>query len=124
MEKFERGHRELIVWQQAVDLSVQIILLSEAFAQRHGFVLRDQMQRSGMSIPNNIAEGSGRGTKKDYVAFLRIARGSLRELDTQIEIAVRIGALPISEAEKLFAACSSIGRLLTRLIQSLTNLKP
>jgi four helix bundle protein len=121
MENSERTHRNLLVWKQAVDLAVRVIVLSNAFPPSSGFVLRDQMQRSAISVPSNIAEGSGRRTKKDFLAFLRIARGSLRELDTQVEIASRIGALDTKQAEEILEACNSVGRLLSRLIKSLQH---
>ncbi len=75
-------------------------------------------------MASNIAEGSGRGSAKDFVNFLRIARGSLRELDTQVEIAARCDLLALEDAEDLLARCQSISALLSRPIQSLTKKEP
>ena len=114
MDSRERTHRNLLVWKQALELAVRVTDLSNAFLPKFGYALRDQMQRSAISVPSNIAEGSGRRTKKDFLGFLRIARGSLRELDTQVEIAQRIGALTPVQGEEILLACDSVGRLLSR----------
>ena len=114
-----KTYRDLIVWQQAVDLADTVMRLTDNFPVKRGFVLRDQMLRASISVPCNIAEGSGRGTKKDYTAFLRYAMGSLRELETQVELAKRAKLLSAEDAGALVNTCDSVGRLLTRLIQSL-----
>jgi four helix bundle protein len=120
-----KSYRDLVVWQHAVELADRILNLSGDFSAQRGYGLRDQMQRSAISVPSNIAEGTGRGTKKDYIAFLRYSVGSLRELETQVELAKRAKLLTLEQADELFSKCDSVGRLLTRLIQSqMTNSKP
>ncbi len=84
------SYKDLIVWQRAVELVVEIYKLTEDFPKEEIYGLTAQMRRSAVSIPSNIAEGRFRGTKKDYSQFLRIAYGSGAELETQIEIAKRL----------------------------------
>ena len=82
-----KSFREHIVWQRGVDLAKEIYNVSKDFPQREIFGLQSQMSRAAVSIPSNIAEGHRRGTKKDFVHFLRVADGSAAELETQIVIA-------------------------------------
>lgn len=79
-------YKDLIVWQKAVKLVVIIHELTDQFPNEEKFGLISQMRRAAVSIPSNIAEGRRRGTRKDFLSFLRIAYGSGSELETQIEI--------------------------------------
>ncbi len=79
--------KELIVWQKSVDLAREIYASTEHLPQKEQFGLQSQMRRCAVSIASNIAEGKKRGTRKDFVQFLRIADGSAAELETQITIA-------------------------------------
>jgi len=79
------------------------------------------MQRAAVSIPSNIAEGYGRGAGKDYAKHLRYARGSLDELETQIELAVPCNKLPRDQVKAAWPLTQDVGKLLTRLIQSRTT---
>src|SRR3989338_6281777 len=81
------SHKDLIVWQKGIDLSKKIYILTEKFPREEIYGITSQMRRAAISIPSNIAEGRSRGTRKDFVQFLRIAIGSASELETQIEIA-------------------------------------
>ena len=85
-------------------------------SERYGLI--SQMQRSAVSIPSNIAEGYARGAGKDYPKHLRYALGSLAEVETQIEVAVRCGRLPRVEAKSAWLLSQEVGKLLTKLIQS------
>ncbi|MGB4834142.1 MAG: four helix bundle protein, partial [Candidatus Moraniibacteriota bacterium] len=85
-----QSYKDLIVWQKAMNLVVEIYAITEKFPQQELFVLTSQMRRAAISIPSNIAEGRRRGTRKDYRQFLLIAYGSGSELETQIEIAKRL----------------------------------
>ena len=84
-----KNHRELRVWQDSVNLSLKLYEITEHFPKYEVFGLSSQIQRAGVSIPANISEGFGRGRMKEYLQFLRIAAGSLSEIDTLVEIAVR-----------------------------------
>ncbi len=114
------GHRDLKVWQQAMDLTIKIYSLSRQFPKDEMYGLTSQMRRSAVSVPSNIAEGHGRGGK-EFVRFLDIAYGSLLELETQLEIAQRIKYLNDKDANELLTVCAEIGKMLNGLKKSLTQ---
>src|SRR5688572_26837166 len=86
-----RSHRDLIVWQRAMDLVTSVYRLTEDFPKSELYGLTSQIRRCAASIPANIAEGQGRRLAGEFLQFLANARGSLLELDTHLEIAVRLG---------------------------------
>ncbi|MFN2187476.1 MAG: four helix bundle protein [Candidatus Promineifilaceae bacterium] len=88
-----RNYRDLDIWQRAVNIAVLVYQLTNDFPQSELYGLTSQMRRSAVSIASNIAEGHSRSSR-EFVQFLSIARGSVSELETQIEIASRIGLLP------------------------------
>ena len=110
------GFEDLDVWKTGCRLAVD--LYSELQESRD-YGLRDQMQRAAVSIASNIAEGSERKSKKEFVQFLFIARGSCAELRTQLYIAVSIGAISSDSASKLVAETKRIAAMLTKLITTL-----
>jgi len=113
-----RGFKDLIVWQNAKELAVEIYrITSENKAFERDFSLRDQMRRSSVSIASNIAEGDERDTDKESVRFFYIAKGSLGELRTQIEIAYSIEYLTTDVFEALDSNCKQLGKMIGRLIQ-------
>ena len=85
-----RNHKELDVWKKSMDLVELIYKITQTFPNEEKFGITSQMRRAVVSIPSNIAEGAGRGGDKECVHFLNIALGSLYEVDTQYEIAVRV----------------------------------
>ena len=87
----KKSYRDLFIWQAALDLAVDVISLTDRFPYSQRRVLVQQMQRSAVSVPSNIAEGKGRLSPRELRHFLGNARGSLFELDTQLEIACRTG---------------------------------
>lgn len=107
------------MWQRAVLLVESIYRATDGFPRSEDYALKAQMRRSAISVPSNIAEGSGRGTDKDQVQFLRIALGSLRELDTQTEIGSRVGYFSEALFHELQASIQSVEKLLAGLIASL-----
>ena len=112
-------YKELIVWQKAMALVDWVYGMMRLFPKDERFRLCDQLARAVVSIPSNIAEGCGRGSCHDYAHFLTIARGSLFETMTQLEIARRQGYLDdLSDAEAL---SSEIRRMLNSLITKLTR---
>ena len=89
----QRQYQKLVVWQSAMDLVATIYTASKRFPKSEQFGLTSQMRRAAISFPSNIAEGSSRGSDKDFNRFLNIAQGSLTELETQILIAKRLSYL-------------------------------
>jgi four helix bundle protein len=84
------SYREQFIWQRSVDLAVKCYELTQHFPQSELYGLTSQIRRSAVSVASNIAEGYGRRTKNEYIQFLHISLGSLRELDTQLIIAQRV----------------------------------
>ncbi len=114
-----RSHRDLIVWQRAIDLVTAVYRVSQSFPASEQYGLTSQVRRAAVSVPSNIAEGYGRGTSQDYLRFLRMARGSLFEIDTQLLIAMNLGILSESRYEELDAHMTEVGRVLAGLIKSI-----
>jgi len=106
--------KELKIWQKSKALVKDIYLLLESFPTSEKFVLTQQIQRSAISVPSNIAEGSGKSSNKDFNRFLEIAYGSSYELETQLLIAVDLGYIDdnhpvlqqIDEVQKMIYAFS------------------
>ncbi len=114
-----KSYRNLIVWQKAIKLVIAIYKLTETFPKSEVYGLTSQTRRAAVSIPSNIAEGSRRGSKKDFRHFVLNAYGSGAELETQIEIAKNLNfgsPTDYSEAESLL---DETMRILNRLAQSL-----
>ena len=112
-------YRQLKVWQKAMDLTVEIHSLVNKFPRAENYALSDQMRRSVVSIPSNIAEGQGRNSDKEFVNFLSIARGSLWELETQIEISERLHYIDSGQKNKVYEQTEEIGKMLNALANSL-----
>lgn len=114
-----KSYKDLEVWRVAVDVSVSVYAATREFPREETYGLTAQMRRAAVSIPSNIAEGYGRESTASYVHFLRIAQGSTKELETQLIIAGRIGALDAALRADLQANLDSISRMLRSLIRSL-----
>ncbi len=112
------GFRELLVWQKSKALAVSIYKLTREGALARDFGLSNQMQRSAVSVASNIAEGDERNTDKESVRFFYIAKGSLAELITQLEIAEEIGLLSPEQLTSIKPQCAIIGRMLGALIKA------
>ena len=115
----KRNHRDLAVWQEAVELVVQVYRTTEAFPKSEAYGLTSQIRRAASSVPANIAEGAARSSTADLLRFLSIANGSLSELDTHIEVAHRLGYLPDRTA--LDGRTARVFQLLTGLTTSLKS---
>jgi four helix bundle protein len=85
------SYKDLLVWKKAKALAVAVYRATDRFPKGELFGLTSQMRRAAISVASNIAEGQGRGSKKDFAKFLCMARGSLLELQTQLEIAEELG---------------------------------
>jgi four helix bundle protein len=114
-----RSYRDLVVWQKAIELAVLIYRLSEAFPRSEIYGLSSQMRRAGVSVPSNIAEGYGRGSRKEYLQFLFIAQGSLKELETQTILAQRMNYATAAQGDRILSESEVVGKMLGSLIRSL-----
>ena len=110
------GFKELVVWQRSKELAVQIYRLTSNGAFQKDYGLTDQMRRSAVSIPSNIAEGDQRETDKEAVRFFYVAKGSAAELNTQVIIAHEIGYLPQETFTAMQNECTEIMSMLAKLI--------
>ena len=117
----QRGHKSLDVWKESVELSVCIYRLSAGFPKTEDYGLTSQMRRAGVSVPSNIAEGAGRGVTKEFIQFLKIANGSLTELDTQLEIAMKLGYITAIQKNKMDIDMESISAKLAGLMRNLRS---
>ena len=108
----------MIAWQKAMDLVEGVYRASRSFPKDEQYGLTSQMRRAAVSVPSNIAEGQGRGGDAEMVRFLRIAHGSLRELETQILISERLQYNGPEQANKLMEMAAEVGRLINGLIRS------
>jgi len=116
-----RSYKDLIVYQKAYQLSLNIYRVTESFPKVEVYGMVSQMRRSAMSIPANIAEGYRRGHRKEYIQFLRIAQGSCGELETFMSMSKDLGFITEKDFEGLDTAQDEISRLLQALISSLST---
>jgi len=114
-----RDYRDLIVWQEAMDIAEEIYLLTQAFPRTETFGMTSQMRRCAVSIPANIAEGFGRAQRRTFIQFLRIAQGSLKELETHTTLCVRVGLLSTDQVTGVEARYLRLGKRLLSFIRSL-----
>ncbi len=114
----KNGFRDLVVWQKAKELAVIVYKETDSGAFGRDFSLSDQIRRSAVSIASNLAEGDERDTDKESVRFFYIAKGSLAELRTQLQIAHEIGYLEKDVYEKYEADCGIIGKMIGSLIKT------
>ena len=115
----EYSHKKLTVWQRAMELTDFVLDLTEQFPQKEKYRLVDQMCRAVVSIPSNIAEGRAKGSDRDFIRYLLIARESACELDTQLIISEKRNYIQSADAQKACAMCYEITSMLTVLIQKL-----
>ena len=109
-------HYDLDVWKDSMRLAREIYRVSAAFPESERYGLSAQIRRSTVSIASNIAEGAGRGTRAEYGRYLRIARGSLMEVDTQLWIACDLGF--VQDRKDLTQLIQRIAAMLNALIKS------
>lgn len=111
-----KNFKDLIVWQKSMKLVKSLYSMLEKIPSNEEYGLKNQLRRSAISVPSNIAEGSKRTTRKDYLYFLRMAQGSLAEIETQVLI---ITDLYTVEANLLLQDINEISKMLNGLISSL-----
>ena len=111
-----KDYKELIVWKRAMELVVEAYGIARKLPKEENYVLADQIRRSAVSIPSNIAEGYGRGSPKDYARFLAIARGSRYELETQLILCVDLGYVTKNEISKAICLGQEVSKILNVII--------
>ena len=116
-----RSYKDLVVWQKAMDLVTSTYRATQKFPKDEVFGLTSQARRAAVSIPSNIAEGQGRLSEKEFRHFLGQARGSLLELETQLQVAENLGYLEQQEIKVVMESCAEVGRVLNGLIASVSK---
>lgn len=113
------SYKELIVWQKSIQLVVEIYELTEDFPKEEIYGLTSQIRRAAVSIPSNIAEGRFRGTRKDFLQFLRIAYASGAEVETQLEIAKKLSKTKLLNYNKVDDLLVEVMKMLNVMINKL-----
>ncbi|MBR0178420.1 MAG: four helix bundle protein [Bacteroidales bacterium] len=116
-----RNFRNYDVWSDGVDFSIDVYKITEQFPKKETYALSDQLQRAAVSIPSNVAEGCSRRSANEFAHFLEISLGSAYEVETQMEIAVRLGYVTKEQFLKSINDVQSIEKRLTSLIN---NVRP
>lgn len=106
-----------------MDLVEAVYVATQGYPREEVYGLTSQTRRSAVSIPSNIAEGQGRGSSRDFVRFLAMARGSLCELETQLRIGARLRYIEAAAEEALLKESATVGRLLNGLIRSIATVE-
>ena len=113
-----KGFKDLRVWQKSMGLAVYVYRITNQGQLKTDYGLRDQARRSAVSVPSNIAEGDERDTDKDAIRFFYIAKGSLAELRTQMEIAFKVGYIDQKAYADIEEKAIQIGKMLGGLIKA------
>jgi four helix bundle protein len=114
-----QSYQELKVWQEAMNLAELSYKITLAFPKQETYGMISQIRRSAVSVPANNLEGYGRKTRKQYLQFLYIAQGSLKELETHFLLSVRVELASSQTITPALDLCGSVGRLLFLLIRAL-----
>ncbi len=115
MHRSAASYRDLVVWQRALDLGVTVYGLTRGWPKSEAFGLTSQVRRAAVSVAANIAEGYGRATGREFAQFLSVARGSLLEVETLIELGLRVGYVDEVSAARLALETEEIGKMLRAL---------
>jgi len=115
----EKPHKKLDVWLKSINLVQNIYEITKTFPRAEDYGLTSQIRRSAVSIPANIAEGAARQTKKEFIQFLHMAQGSLSELDTHMEIALKLDYVQKISIDEISVIMNDIDKMTTGLIKSL-----
>ena len=118
-----RSHRDLRVWHLGLELTKRIFALTRGFPEDERFGLALQLRRAAVSVPSNIAEGHARGSARDYGRFVRMALGSIGEMETQLLIARDLPRVDVAEVDATLAVLTRVCQMLTRLEGALRTTK-
>ncbi|MHB1035595.1 MAG: four helix bundle protein [Pirellulales bacterium] len=114
-----KPHKDLKVWQRGMDMVMAVYRLTAQFPSEEKYGLSSQMRRAGVSVVSNIAEGAARQGNAEFVQFLHVSLGSVSELDTQLELARRLGFVRDEDWQRLDGDLQEIDRMLIGLRNSL-----
>ena len=117
-----RSYEDLVVWQRAMELAKRVYEVQRQLPKEEVYGLGDQIRRAVVSVPSNIAEGFGRGSDTEFKRFLAIARGSLFEVKTQLQLAESLGYLRLDE--EMSSLMDEVGKLLSGLSRALSTRQP
>ncbi|MEN8126262.1 MAG: four helix bundle protein [Planctomycetota bacterium] len=118
-----QSYRDLLVWQKSMTFVTEVYAITSKYPVSEQYGLTSQTRRSAVSIPSNIAEGYGRNSTSDYVRFLRVSRGSLYELQTQLEIAMNLKYISKDEFANTLSRSDEISKMMFGLIRSVESYK-
>ena len=116
-----QSYRDLIAWQKAMRFVTEIYRATQQFPRTELYGLTNQLRRAAVSVASNIAEGQARYSSKEFHHFLSQARGSLVEIETQLQISQDLGYIVAEDNSRLNGLASELGRILNRLIASIRN---
>jgi four helix bundle protein len=116
-----RSYKDLVIWQKSMDWVTATYRLTAKFPKDELFGLTSQAQRAAVSIPSNIAEGQARLSEKEFCHFLGNDRGSLMELETQLQVAENLGHAAHEEIASILEPCAEVGRVLSGLLASVSK---
>jgi len=116
-----QSYKDLIAWQKAMDMVEAVYRITAGYPRDERFGLISQTRRAAVSVPSNIAEGYGRQTRREYVQFVHIARGSANEVETQLLLACRLGFVAADTARDAVDIVIEVQRILKGLVGSLTR---
>jgi four helix bundle protein len=116
-----RSYKDLVAWQKSMGLVTTTYRATAGFPRDELFGLTSQLRRAAVLIPSNIAEDQGRLSEKEFRYFLGQARGSLMEVETQLQIAENLGYLQKEQTSSLLQSCAEVGRILNRLLASASS---
>ena len=113
------SYQDLKIWQAGMQLAEECYCLTRAFPREELFGMTSQIRRAATSIPANIAEGWGREGTREYIQFLRVAQGSLKELETHLILSRRVGLAAEADVTPILALCTEVGKMTRSLIGTL-----
>jgi len=114
-----QSYRDLVVWQKGMDLAAECYRLTKGFPREELYGMTSQIRRAATSVPANIAEGHGREHRAEYIRFLQIAQGSLKELETHLLLAARVQLTTEAAIQSTLTQCDEVGKMLHSLIRAL-----
>lgn len=122
-EEAVQSYRDLRVWKEGMDLAQTCYEVTKAFPREEVYGMTSQIRRAAVAIPANVAEGRGRENPGEFVQFLRVAQGSLKELETHLVLAPRVELKTEGEIDPVLKQCETVGKMLRALIRSIQKKK-